>query len=88
MPEEEKWKHAVGLYPKGIRVDSKLLITNEFDESKCAEGFNVYLFADDFDSYFIDRAKHLLDRIEKATGKAISGRDSEETIREFGVALL
>lgn len=47
-----------------------------------------YLFADDFDSYFIDRAKHLLDRIEKATGKAISGRDSEETIREFGVALL
>ena len=47
-----------------------------------------YLFADDFDFYFVDRAKHLLDRIEKATGKAISGRDSEETIREFGVALL
>lgn len=47
LPEEEKWKHAVGLYPKGIRVDSKLLITNEFDKSKCAEGFNVYLFAED-----------------------------------------
>lgn len=47
LPENEKWKHAVGLYPEGIRVDSKLQITNEFDRSKCAEGFNVYLFADD-----------------------------------------
>ncbi len=46
-----------------------------------------YLAADDFDNYFIDRAKQLLDRIEKATGKAISGRESGETIREYGVAL-
>ena len=46
-----------------------------------------YLAADDFDAYFIDRAKLLLNRIEKATGKAISGRDSEETIREYGVSL-
>jgi hypothetical protein len=47
-----------------------------------------YLAANDFDKYFIDRAIRLLDRIEKATGKAISGRDSEETIREFGMALV
>lgn len=46
-----------------------------------------YLAADDFDAYFIDRAKLLLNRIEKATGKTISGRDSEETIREYGVSL-
>ena len=46
-----------------------------------------YLAADDFDAYFIDRAKQMLDCIEKATGKSISGRDSEETIREYGVAL-
>lgn len=46
-----------------------------------------YLSNDDFDAYFIDRTKQLLDRIEKATGKAIAGRDSEETIKEFGVAL-
>lgn len=46
-----------------------------------------YLAADDFDAYFIDRAKSLLNRIEKATGKSISGRDSEETIREYGVSL-
>lgn len=46
------------------------------------------LIADDFDEYFVDRAKRLLDRIEKATGKSVSGRDSEETVREFGVPLL
>ena len=46
-----------------------------------------YLATDDFDAYFIDRAKSLLNRIEEATGKAISGRDSEETIREYGVSL-
>lgn len=46
-----------------------------------------YLSNDKFEAYFIDRAKQLLDRIEKAMGKAIAGRDSEETIREFGVAL-
>ena len=47
----------------------------------------VLLAADDFDAYFVDRATKLLNRIEKATGKSIAGRDSEETIREFGVAL-
>jgi len=47
-----------------------------------------YLVEDNFDAYFIDRAKQLLNRIEKATGKAISGRDSEETINEYGQSLL
>lgn len=45
------------------------------------------LSTDNFDEYFVDRAIRLLDRIEKATGKAIAGRDSEETIKEFGFAL-
>ena len=48
----------------------------------------AYLSTDNFDAYFIDRTKQLLDRIEQATGKSISGRDSEETMREFGVKLL
>jgi hypothetical protein len=47
-----------------------------------------YLVADNFNAYFIERAKQLLNRIEKATGKAISGRDSEETINEYGQSLL
>lgn len=47
-----------------------------------------YLSANMFDEYFVDRAKRLLDRIEMAMGKNISGRDSEETIKEFGVKLI
>ena len=47
-----------------------------------------YLSKNMFDEYFVDRAKKLLDRIELAMGKNISGRDSEETIKEFGVKLI
>lgn len=46
------------------------------------------LLADDFYGYFADRAIRILDRIELATGKAIAGRDSEETIKEFGAPLI
>jgi hypothetical protein len=45
------------------------------------------LSTDNFNGYFVDRAKKMLDRIEKATGKTIAGRDSEETIKEFGCEL-
>jgi hypothetical protein len=45
------------------------------------------LIADAFDDYFVDRAKQLLNRIEIATGKVIPGRDSEDTVREFGQSL-
>jgi hypothetical protein len=41
-----------------------------------------------FDEFIIDRAKQLLNRIEKAIGKSTSGRDSEETIKEFGCPLV
>lgn len=46
------------------------------------------LAADDFDTHFIDRAKKLLDAIERAMGKAVPDRDSEETIKRFGEALV
>ena len=49
--------------------------------------FNL-LNEDNFDEFIIDRAIKLADRIEKAIGKSISGRDSEDTIREFGIALI
>lgn len=45
------------------------------------------LASDKFDEYFVDRAIKLLDRIEKAIGKSIPGRDSEETVKEFGCPL-
>ena len=46
-----------------------------------------YLSTDNFDAYFIDRTKQIIKCIEKAMGKTISGLDSEDTIREFGVSL-
>lgn len=45
------------------------------------------LKADDFDGFIIDRAIKLLDRIALAMGKAVSGRDSEDTIKAFGSPL-
>ena len=45
------------------------------------------LVADDFDTYFIDRAKGLLNLIEKAMGKKISDRGAEITIEQFGMSL-
>ena len=43
---------------------------------------------DDFDNHIINRAKTILAAIEKATGKTISGKDSQETIEAFGTSLM
>ena len=43
---------------------------------------------DDFDGHIISRAKMILTAIENATGKTISGKDSEEVIKSFGQALI
>ena len=55
------------------------LVSHWIDVSSCR--------CDDFETYFIKRAASLLDAIEKATGKPISGRNSEDVIKEFGQAL-
>jgi hypothetical protein len=39
-------------------------------------------------TFIVDRAIRLLDLIQNAMGKAISGRDSEEAIQEFGMSLV
>lgn len=46
------------------------------------------LAADNFEEFIVDRSIRLLDRIEVAMGKSISGRDSEETIKFFGKSLI
>lgn len=46
------------------------------------------LIADNFDAYFVDRAKKLLDLIEKAMEKPISDRDAQITVEQFGSSLL
>lgn len=42
---------------------------------------------DDFDAYFIDRAKKLLAAIEEAMGKAVADKGSEQTIQQYGCSL-
>lgn len=65
------------------RIDSELL--NSYLES---HWINTDLLRNDsFDAFIVDRAKKLLDAIETATGKTISGRDSEEVIAAFGEKL-
>lgn len=44
--------------------------------------------ADRFDDFFIKRSTAILNEIEKATGKTVSGRDSDLVIQDFGGALL
>lgn len=55
-------------------------------ESHCVD--YETLVRDDFDTYFVDRAKKLLGLIEKAMGKPVSDRDAEITIEQFGASLL
>lgn len=42
---------------------------------------------DDFDQFIIKRAGKLLDAISAAMGKPISGRDSDDVIKNFGTAI-
>lgn len=43
---------------------------------------------DEFQRFMIDRAKKLLDAIELATGRTVSGRNSDEVRQAFGDALI
>ena len=45
------------------------------------------LVSDDFDTYFVDRAKALLKLIESVMGKEVSDKSAEATIEQFGVDL-
>lgn len=44
--------------------------------------------SNDFEKHIVLRAKLLLDAIEKATGRIISGKDSDEVISKFGERLI
>ena len=48
----------------------------------------VLVRTDNFDQFIIDRAKMLLDAIQRATGRTITGRDSEEVEEAFGDKLI
>ncbi len=46
-----------------------------------------YLVSNDFDKYFIARAKAILKVIEEAMGKTIADKGAEQTIKEYGCSL-
>lgn len=70
-------------------MKNKNLTDQQIDEALNSHMINPDLLrTDTFDQFIIDRAIKLLNRIELATGKNISGRDSEEVITSFGASLI
>lgn len=68
---------------------SKQVPKDNLDEFLASHAIPVTaLRSDDFDGFTRLRAVALLALIEQATGKSVAGRDSEETIKAFGAALV
>ena len=61
------------------------MATDRLDQILLTHGISPGLLrTNSFEEFVRDRASQLLDLIEKAMGKAIVGRDSDEVIRDFG----
>ena len=71
-----------------IIVQSTGTIEDEFRKRVESNFIDYDLFiADDFEAYFIDRAKKLLRLIEQVMGKPITDKDSAQTIGLYGASL-
>ncbi len=72
------------------KIEAKGKVTKEvldtFVESHFVNVANCR--SNDFDTYFINRAKCILDAIERVMGKPIPGRNSDEVIEAFGAELI
>lgn len=67
---------------------AKQVPPNSLDEFLASHVIPVSaLRGDDFDGFIRLRAAALLGLIEQATGKTVSGRDSEDTVKAFGASL-
>jgi hypothetical protein len=49
---------------EGVRLDSKITITNEYDRTKSSEGFNIYLFASDHNYNLENNEKTIYMKVE------------------------
>lgn len=68
---------------------AKQVAASNLDEFLVSHQISVdAIRSDDFDGFIRLRAIALLSLIEQATGKNVSGRDSEDTVKAFGAALL
>ena len=56
-------------------------------ESNLTSLILMFFVNNDFDAYFIARAKALLDLIEDAMGKPVSNHASDEVAAKFGASL-
>ena len=71
----------------------RVLRKADIDESEYRSRVESHLvdydkfIADDFDGYFIARAKSIMKVIESAMGKTISDKGSEQTINIYGESL-
>lgn len=73
---------------RDVSVKPKHLIFDELQARTESHYINyAELKADDFNGYFIDRAKNLLSLIEKAMNKPVTDRDAENTLDQFGASL-
>ena len=79
--------HAPSVYSKKILKDA------DIDAKQLAARLKTHFvdydsfIADDFESYFIARAKALLSLIENAMGKQVADRASEQTVKAYGCSL-
>lgn len=75
------------------KYSQKIMKAAQIDESQLRMrveshlvNYNAFI-TDDFDTYFVDRAKAIMRVIEEAMQKNISDKGSEQTIKEFGCNL-
>lgn len=81
--------NAPSVYLKSIMKKVSGLTEQELQERVESHMINWdALSSDDFDTYFIERSKAILILIEKAMGKQVSDKASDETIKQFGQSLL
>jgi len=80
--------------PRNIhKYSQKIMKAAQIDENQLRSRVESHLvnydafINDDFDTYFIDRAKAIMAVIEGAMEKAISDKGSEQTINNYGVSL-
>jgi hypothetical protein len=91
--EREKWNSIVNKAPLSYRTNrilgghepSKYITTIENKHRVRSEDLDI--FFNDFKPFILDRAKKLLEIIENAMGKTVTGKDSDEVITSFGGTL-
>lgn len=76
------------------KYSKKIIKAAQIDKNELRQRVESHLIdfdafsRDDFNTYFTTRAKAIMNVIEKAMGKSISDKGSEETIKLYGVSLI